>query len=64
MTPATSALALAGIVAALSVPMERDPACSSSWVDRRGTKRKRHGKTARNRSAAKAARAVRKKARR
>lgn len=59
-TPIT--FVLGSIASSLALPME--PARSSSWVDGRGTKRKRHGKVARNRSTAKAARAARKKARR
>lgn len=54
-------LAMASLAATLSVPMETR---ESLWVDRRGTKRKRHGKVAERRAKSKAARAARKKARR
>lgn len=60
MTPATTTMSVVAVAAMLAssvtyVPRER----RGGWVDRRGTKRKRHGKVAVNRARAKAARAAR-----
>ena len=61
MTPATTTMSVVAVAAMLApsvayVPRERR---GGGWVDRRGTKRKRHGKVAVNRARAKAARAAR-----